>query len=214
MGLWIFASVTLFSVVFLYTKTKDQWNWKKISLWFAGIIGTLVAAMVLLVYWDNLFPKEITGTSYKGHLSRFQDIKIGSKFSDVQFKYGVIQKEKSLPGDNFDLYLVTNEIGLYVDKAGKVDAIVVKCDGGNDDKFNGIVCGDPGEKLEKKFGADLKILCNIEDKNGWETLDARRAYDVAKYGTRYVLQKNKVILVGILQDEDFQNSKKKWKSCD
>lgn len=214
MGFWIFASVALFSTVFLYTKTKDQWNWKKIILWAFGMIAAAISAFFLLIFWDNIFPKDISGTNYKGHLTSYNDIKIGSSISDVQFRHGTLKQEKPYPNDKFDLYTLNDEMTIYVDKDGKVNAIAIYCDNGNIDKFNGIGCGDPSEKLVKQFGADLKILCKAKDKNGWSPVEVSRSYDVEKYGTRYILSKNKVQHIGILQNEDFVGDKSKWGLCE
>lgn len=214
MGFWIFASVCVICLVFLYTKTKNEWNWKKIILWLVGIVITAIAAFILVLSWDSIFSSD-ANQNYKGYLSSYKDIKIGSKLSDVQFKYGPLKQEQKSNGDTFDLYTIGNDAGIYVRADKKVDAIVVFCENGNQDKFNGISCGDPSEKLEKKFGADLKILCTVKDKNGWEEVgNVSRAYDVAKYGTRYVLRQNKVVFIGIMQKEDFEKDPKKWGVCD
>ena len=213
MGFWIFASVCVICLVFLYTKTKNEWNWKKIILWLVGIVVVAIAALILFISWDSIFSQAPNTQNNKGYLTSYKDIKIGSKLSDIQFRYGTLKQEKKYASDKFDLYTVNDEAGIYIGADGKVDAIVVFCNG-NSDKFNGISCGDPSEKLEKKFGSDLKILCKAKDKNGWEDVEVSRAYDVAKYGTRYVLTKNKVVFIGIMQKEDFDNDQKKWGICD
>ena len=44
----IFAGIVVFSIVFLYVKTADRWNWKKIVIWAAGLL--LIPVIIFLVF--------------------------------------------------------------------------------------------------------------------------------------------------------------------
>lgn len=213
MALAIFAGIAFFSIIFLYTRTADRWNWKRIIYIALAASFTIVAALILLLSWDSLFTPSIP--NHKGYLTSFRDIKMGMKLSDLEFKYGKLDKQKPVEGSKFDLYQIGDDVGVYIGHADKrVGAIVIICSGGVKDQFNGIACDDPSEKLEKKFGNDLAVLCKIKESDDSERSLGSRSYDVAKNGTRYVLSKNKVIYIGIMEKEDFVADGKKWGGCD
>lgn len=205
----IFAGIVVFSIVFLYVKTADRWNWKKIVLWAAGLLLIPVTIFLVVLAKDTLFDGAPSPIKHTGKLTSFQDISIGDKFSDIEFKYGRLSKGE------FEYYLLHKSLGIYVNgESQKVSGILVFCEDGITDIFNGIACGDTSEKLVKKYGSELKIRCHVENKNtkdDWSMVI--RSYYAPKLATSYILEKNKVFLV-FMQEVDLAAPSKNWVSCD
>lgn len=197
MAIAIFAGITLFSIIFLYTKTADRWNWKKIVIWAGGISLVPVVGFFLLAYSDQLF-KDFP-LNHKGLLTSFNGVAIGSDYADVEFKYGKLKRMPDEKEDTTYFYEHPVGFGFYVNKSdNKIAGILIDCNSSIKDEFNGIACGDPSEKLQKKFGNNLNIKCEPKPKNEKDMIgDISRSYSVDKFGTRYVLAKNQVILIAI-----------------
>ena len=214
MGFWIFAGIVVISLIYLYTKTYERWNWKKIVLWALGGISAPSVILIIYIFGKDLLPNDYGSqiVNHKGLIDSFKGVKIGDKFSDVEFKLGTLKK-MSLKEDDQDLYDY-KELGIFVDKKTRlVGSIIMVCDGSDTDKYNGISCGTSGDEIIKKFGKDLNILCFIE-KDGWQNPDKVRSYDVAKYGTRYILSKNVVQSISIREPKDFAGQSKTWGPCE
>ena len=203
----IFAGIVIFSIVFLYVKTADRWNWKKIVIWAAGLLLIPVIIFLVILAKDALFDGDPSPIKHTGKLTSFQGVAIGDKFSELEFKYGRLSK------DGFDHYMINKHFGVYVDdESKKVSSILVFCDEGITDLFNGIACGDTTEKLVKKYGSDLKIRCHVENKNPKDNMVVR-SYYVPKLATSYILEKNQVVLVHI-KEVDLAKPSKNWEKCD
>jgi hypothetical protein len=203
----IFAGIVVFSIVFLYVKTADRWNWKKIVIWAAGLLLIPVIIFLVILAKDALFDGEPSPIKHTGKLTSFQGVAIGDKFSELEFKYGRLSK------DGYEHYLINKSFGVYVDdESKKVSSILVFCEEGITDLFNGIACGDTTEKLVKKYGSDLKIRCHVENKNPKDNMVVR-SYYVPKLATSYILEKNQVVLVHI-KELDLAKPSKNWEKCE
>lgn len=203
LGTSIFLSSLLLGLIYLYIKTKDDWNWKKIFIAIAVIVSLLVAVILIAVYWDKVFGGAHDFENKKEHsglIKSYRGVFIGDKLSDVQFKFGKLEEIKSTEKDSdTNIYWVEEKFLVFVSKkSNKVDFIVALCEKGIQDKFNGIGCDDSGEKLEKTFGKNLTIQCNTSDDSSNRFT---RVYDVPKYATRYYLEKNKVESIMFYGDE-------------
>jgi hypothetical protein len=213
MAFAIFAGLVIFSIIFLYTKTADRWNWKKIVFWCLGVLVVMIVLVMVAVFKDSFMGDPEKTGKYKGFIQSYKGLAIGGKLSDAEFKYGVWKKQSSTASEDSDVYINSeNNLGLYTDKGKNIiTAVVLLCTSGNYDTFNGIGCSANGEDLERRFGKDLKILCRLPDKDGWEDAEPTRAYDVSKYGTRYVLVQNKIRYIGFMPESSFTS--KRWGEC-
>lgn len=203
LGTSIFLSSLLLGLIYLYIKTKEDWDWKKIFIVIASIIGILVVVILIAVYWDKVFTKSSdfdARKDYSGVIRSYQGVAIGEKLSDIQFKFGKLEEIQSTKKDDDNsIYWVEEKFLVFIsNKSNKVDFIVALCEKGVAEKFNGIGCNDAGERLEKTFGNNLKIQCNVA---GDSANRYTRVYDVPKYATRYYLEKNKVESILIYGDE-------------
>lgn len=212
MAFAIFAGIVIFSLVFLYTKTADSWNWKKIILWFIGLVVVFVLIVVGFLFKDQFFGDPQKTGKYTGRIQSYKGVAIGSKLSDIEFKYGRLKNNKATDDSKIDFYVVEGAgFGVYANQGeNTATSIVVLCGSSNYDTFNGIGCRGTGDEIEKKFGKDLKIQCSRREAGAAEA-DMPRAYDVQKYGTRYVLVKNKVQYVGFMPDSEFNGDG--WGEC-
>ena len=225
MGIGIFLGLCFCGFIYLYTQTKDRWNWSKLRKILSYVVITPI--VLGLVFWGGLFlyskyeerPKIIT--SYKG-------VKLGDSLNDVNFKLGKFQKElswgefilkdikKDTPeylkrfkeyqdvieteknNDTTDYY--KSPIGIRV-KDNKIVSIWESCPG--DDFYssvNGIRCNSSGDEILQKFPDDVRILCQSDIDSKIVMVDGYqyRVYDTIKYGVRYKLKQNKVTELMIL----------------
>lgn len=210
MAFAIFAGIALFSLIFLYTKTADRWNWKKIVIWAGGISLVPVIGFFLLAYSDQIFKD--SPPNHKGLLISFNGVAIGSDYADVEFKYGKLKKAPDDKEDTSYFYEHPAGFGYYVNKSdNKIIGIFIDCKSPIKDEFNGIACGDPSEKLQKKFGNSLDVKCEPKEKGEKEAIgDVSRAYSVDKFGTRYVLTRNVVDFIAIRPNP---SQSKYWVDC-
>ena len=209
MAFAVFFGFVFLGLIYLYVKTRDTWNWKKIALWFGGILIALVLAMVVAIFADSF--KKIVPT-ISTTISTYDGITLGDKLSDVEFKKGKLKKIQDRKPDEDDFYYADSVSGVYVNNTTKlVTGIIVDCSKYVSSKFNGIGCGDSSESIQVKFKGEFSELCQPEDTK--VRGDPLRVYDVPKYGVRYVLQKNAVVTI-ILRSKDFwTENKTQWIAC-
>ena len=85
MGFGIFCGLVFCGLIYLYTQTKDRWNWgklKKIILWIVLIpiiLGLIWGGVNYLIEKNENRPKILT---------EFKNVKLGEDFSDVVFRLG------------------------------------------------------------------------------------------------------------------------------
>lgn len=209
MAFAVFFGFVFFGLIYLYTKTRDTWNWKKISLWFGGSVITLILVLVVVIYADSL--KAIIPT-VSSTVNSYDGITLGEKFTDVEFKKGKLTKLQDTKVASDDLYVLNDKTAIYVDKNTRlVTGLLVGCADYQSTKFNGIGCGDSGDLIQSKFKGDITILCEPEDQR--DENGPARAYDIPKYGVRYILQKNEVTGMRAFPKDFWTENKTKWTAC-
>lgn len=219
MGFWIFAGIVVIGLIYLYTKTYQRWNWKKIVLWVLGGISAPILILLIYIFGKDLLPNEFGSKAppnQKGVITSLDGVSIGDKLSDIEFKKGKLTDyDKNNNKSGFDIKHLNDYSVIYLDP-GKdtVRGFGILCSKAPIDftKFNGIGCGDSGEKIADKFGKDLTILCEVEKSS--PDSNPMRSYSVNKYGTRYILALNSVIGIRIDEVSDKPDSKKSWKACE
>jgi hypothetical protein len=90
-GAWIFLSTVFLSLVLLYLKTRDSWNWKKLVL--RTVIGSLLGVLVsvgIFIAYEKISNRPKVQNEYNG-------IKLGMTPSDVIFTLG--EPYVTWPGD-------------------------------------------------------------------------------------------------------------------
>ncbi len=209
MAFAVFFGFVFFGLIYLYVKTRETWNWKKIVLWFAGIFTAMVAAFTIAIFADSF--KSIVPEKFST-ISSNDDITLGDKLSEVEFRKGKLIKGVDSKDANDIIYKVNEGTSIYVDKATQtVSGIVATCADYKSIKFNGIGCGDSGDLIQSKFKGDITVLCPSTD--DWRDKDPVRVYDVSKYGVRYALQKNTVVFMFVFPKSFWTENKTKWIAC-
>lgn len=238
-GLGLFLGLVFCSVIFLYTQTKDRWNWSKGGKIFLYLIGTPFVIMLFFLGGNYFYeeyqerPKVIT---------ELKGVYLGENFQDVIFKHGNAKRIlwfwaddspdttpytddevktqlrnagsdllKQIAEGSTDGYYVFDKDTLTVTiKNNRVEKILVGCtDGGN--SLNGISCGSNGDEILNKFGRDIRVLCNVTADPDKNSL---RVYEIVKYGTRYYLRLNTVNQMMITSPATLNSYvSKKWAEC-
>lgn len=209
MAFAVFFGFVFIGLIYLYVKTRDIWNWKKIVLWFISIFIFLVAAFTVVMFADSF--KSFVPETFS-RITTYDEITLGDKFNDVEFKKGKLRKIENRNDSSDDLYVINDKTAVYVDKKTRlVTGLIVGCADYQSTKFNGVGCGDTGDLIQSKFKGDITILCEPEDsklENG-----PLRVYDVPKYGVRYMLQQNKVVRMSAFTNEFWTENKTRWIAC-
>lgn len=216
MAFAVFFGFTFCGLIYLYVKTRDTWNWRKIVL--VAVISLIVAllSLLLLIFWDKLFNPQANityGKKYSGLIQSYDGLSIGDNISDIEFKLGKLKSEGKTKGGGYDIFRPNDnspKVIYTVPSGKKVDFIGVDCDKYNEDSFNGIKCGTTSDEIVKKYKNKLKIWCPSSlDKND----DPFRIYDIVEFGTRFYLQKNQVVGIRLLKPDDMKNPST-FKDCD
>lgn len=155
--------------------------WKRI----VGFV-VLTCASVTSYSFTIFEYKPTPATSLKG-------INLGDKESDVQFRYEGFEVSKSLFASTrgHETYLTNEiqrlEVTTHYDRT--VYITYVCNDNLDQQSLSNIRCGDPSEKIMKRFPTqDISILCYNNDRS-----DGFRFYDaIEKYNIGYFLKHNKV----------------------
>ncbi len=235
MGIGIFLGLFFCGVIYLYTQTKDRWNWKKLWRIMFYVITTPIA--IGLIIWGGLFlysiyeemPKLVT--SYKG-------VKLGESLNDVSFKLGKFEEfdEWVINYETEKLNKLEKNTQEYGNKFKEVhDLIVQKQENKLKNK------GNDGDYIEPSIRLIIKIvdnkvihidyLCEDHDyssvnsigckSSGDEILDkfsnevrilcssdkdnSERVYDTLKYGVRYFLKRNVVTSIVITEPKTLES---------
>jgi hypothetical protein len=208
MAFAVFFGFAFLGLIYLYVKTRDTWNWKKIVLWIAGIFTAIVTAFAITIFADSF--KSIVPETFS-KITSYDEITLGDKFNDVEFKKGTLKKIGDKDSSD-DLYVANDKTALHVDKKSRlVTGLIAVCADYQYTKFNGIGCRDTGDLILSKFKGDVTILCEPGEQkyeNG-----PFRAYDVPKYGVRYILQKNEVRQMFAFPKEFWTENRTKWIAC-
>jgi len=201
-GFGIFLGLFFCGLIYLYTQTKDRWNWAKRCKSVFVVLGVLISLGLISIggiflydYYQGI-PKVIT---------EFKGVKLGESLSDVTFKLGNPEKVKN------EWYGYSSpDRGVKI-QDGKVSFITYFCKNSDYTKLNGIKCNSSGDTIFKRFGKDVRVLCDMGKERDDKLI---RAYDVMKYGTRYYLYTNLVYRMGITSPETLKSSiGTRWDHC-
>jgi hypothetical protein len=225
MGLWIFASVALFSLVFLYTKTKDEWDWKKIIniSWKIGLVIVLLPVVLISIfggvdevnkYLDNR-PK--VANSYGA-------VKLGDKYSDVNFNSPLTKVDKYSNKD-ISVYSYDKRAQVaFLNSTKKLIEITQYCNvvgSGFVPDFlpiNGIGCYSTAKDILDRYGkSKVRVLCEDEAKikAGNGIVINTRVYDVPEFGVRHLLMSNQLLSIDLMDPKRLKDDIPGWaKVCD
>lgn len=193
-GLGIFLGSVFLGIIFLYTKTRGSWNWPRISkvvgLSIAGVVGLIalpLGAYFGYLEWEKR-PRLVTS---------LDGATLGEPLSDVVFRHGPLTKNPPTGVQKYsdEEYYQREDNSFHVSvRGGRITSIWHDCktsDNRTDyTTVNGIQCGDLGNKIMETLGDNLRVLCTRDKVQDIAKLF--RAYDVPKYGTRYLLVLNQV----------------------
>jgi len=157
-----------------------------------------------LIHYFEQKPK--TATELNG-------IHIGEKLSDVLFKNAGYTLDKSDESKDAVVYVNEQKSKQFVVVDGVVTRIMLVCDyADTSTEYSKIKCNAKGEEVLERFKDDVKILCRKKDD---EFKSKRRMYDVEKYGIRFGLEHNKVLMFLIAKPNQVGDVKKEtWDSCE
>lgn len=215
-GLGIFLGAVFLGTVFLYVKTSERWNWRKgarrlfVSLGVLVAIGALTGVGLWAYHEWEQRPQLVNS---------LKDISIGERFSDVVFRHGAFDRRETLG----DAGAKPENSEIWESKAlrlrpsvrnGLVVTISYDCNRESFDftDVNGILCGDSGDKILKTFGDKVRVQCLRDTSHEFYTLV--RVYDVVEYGTRYLLDRNRVDMFMVATRSDLQSfTDTNWVPC-
>lgn len=199
-GLGIFLGCVYLGTVYLYTQTRDRWNWSRIilSCGIAAVFaGALLGGMALYQKWrpDEHGIASVGVPSGKPEaVTSIGDVALGDAWSDVVFRVGGDFKGEPSPdqGRYPGTIIYTHDKLPLVAHVyqGRVTYIVYRCPReGPSITVNGIACGDSGDRIMERFAKQIRVLCLVKPSS---ISSSMRAYDAVDFGTRYVLSSNKV----------------------
>jgi hypothetical protein len=214
-GLGIFGGLVILGIIYLYTQTKDRWNWSRMVKRLLIGIGILIAAYLALIAGVVGFEK-INGylDSRPALIKSYGGITIGEKVADVEFRSETKEVDKDGTND-FNRFEIKNTNLLFDVKKGsdKVDTIVIDCRENDKDTINGISCGDTSEEILNKFGKnDIQIYCKKPDSKDPESKQIR-LYESKEYLITYGLHLNKVRAI-FVKGPDSRKKSQSWILCD
>ncbi len=214
-GLGIFLGCVFLGSIFLYLKTANSWNWKKIGRRILMAVGVLFGGGILIaggmVGYEKWEQRPRVVTSLEG-------IAVGEKLSDVIFKHGPFEKEEK-QADSIRKYQDEEQyrnkdknLSISV-RAGIVGVVYYGCNKETDyTSMNKISCRDSGDKISELFGDKVRILCATKKDEYRQFL---RVYDVVAYGTRYLLWQNEVRTLIIADKKELESFVGvNWDKCD
>jgi hypothetical protein len=209
-GLGIFLGCVFLGTIYLFIHTRDTWHWK--TIWKRGFLVVLgsvfisVLVIATIIYGFLLYEESQQRPQV---VSSLKGITIGDTLSDVMFKYGDVKKlgedKDKVPKDGEEISYWSAKRDLAVDVRNNIVTKVWHlCNSKEVDyeEVNGIACGDTGERINTKFPNKVRMLC---PKTNDKDLSLSRNYDVVEYGTRYVLDENKVTGFLIMETRELQS---------
>lgn len=216
-GFGIFGGLAFLGLVYLYTQTKDRWNWGKIakrSFFALGIILAIPIAGIIVSLGYGKISDYLDGrpkiiTNYGG-------LTLGEKLTDVEFRSKLkdVSSETDLPDKRYEI-VDTNLAFDSFNGSGKVDRIIIACQENRSDEVNGISCGNSSENIFDKYGKEnIVVFCKVK-KKPTDTHDIKqiRLYESEKYGITHGLFLNKVEVIFIEAPTKAKESEY-WVFCD
>ena len=152
-GFGIFGGLVVLGIIYLYTQTKDRWNWSKIAKRSLIALGVIVAIPIAGIVISIGYGK-IAGyiESQPKALSNYGGLTLGEKVTDVEFRSKL--EDMTKPDDkDHKRFAVTGTNLLFdtKDNSGKVDKIIINCQDGDTDTVNGVSCYDNSEKIFDQY---------------------------------------------------------------
>jgi hypothetical protein len=187
---------------------------KKLLKWIAAAVIALVLLASLIglgvfIFYEIKDRPQVT--------SELKGVTLGEKLNDVMFKNPGFEKDKKQEPDFFneikphEIKFTNKETKTFVYfKDNLVTKVAYSCSGSLEfTEVSKISCRDTSETLQKRFGKKLRVHCYriLEDK--------LRAYDVPKFGIRYLLWENQVFGFVISNPlEMILSDSVNWIACD
>ncbi len=178
---------------------------KRLAWWifllFVGIVALI--SVIAGVYWGlDTWSRRATEVKTLGGIT------LGDKIDDVFFRLGKFERSGSLP----DFYRNEEKRTAFSVKNGRVNTVLYFCRSSGDyTEVNDHRCGSNGDDILKRFGRDLRILCYKD--NGKDDTH-HRVYDTIKYGVRYQLGQNQVVVFIISDKHELQEMQgETWVPC-
>lgn len=217
MAIAIFSGIALFSIIFLYTKTADRWNWKKI--WKVSGLSLVSIILIPLILWALVYGYE----SFNRYLDEkpkkvtsMNGVTLGESLSDIKFKLDIELSESFSKGWESLVYLSKDKRVLFQfsedKKLIRTGELCVYEQGRliSGPVLNGISCSSSGEDILSKYRVgEIKIKCGRDPKN------TSRVYDAINYNIRYTLTGNQVESIAIISPDQFLVvATKNWIPCE
>lgn len=185
-GTGIFLSAIFLGFIALFVATKDRWKWKKIVLWFVGIVGLFVIGLFGLLAYDNR-------PDQPEKLAEFWNIHLDMSQDEVLFRKGkpsfmvdegpnaewLFTFDKGYANYQFEISFKDNKVRYVFYRGPSYEAPNV----------GGLDIGNSQEQLIKAFGQPSSIS-NSND-------SLRRFVHFSKYNLFAGLEMNQVIGFGI-----------------
>ena len=199
LGTGIFLAALVLAAVYLYSITRDRWNWKKVFKWFGGIVLLAILALACFFGWMFRQDKKVTPFTSLGGIS------LDESQADVKFKRGVPEvtctededKDWALwaypiaidqPAINNNAFIVTFKGGHVwsIWALGNIDAVGAPT-------LDGITKYTTLEAIKEKYGPESSMLPSDDGLS--------RVYSFKKYNLRVHFSKNQLDEYGIYNEK-------------
>jgi len=193
LGAGIFLSAIFLGCVFLYIKSDNKPRWRKTLLVISLFaIVCFVGLIVYVVFQNDIksFFTQNTNEISSQELSIYK-IKPGDKLTDIQFQNGKAKKEKERMKD-YSVYKYENGIEILA-KGEIADIVFYGCRPTNDFTIvDKIKCGASENDIFNAYKKEnVVVLCSDDVE--------LRIYEIKNKLLNFVLQKNRVIYIGIFR---------------
>jgi len=192
LGAGIFLSAIFLGCVFLYIKSDNKPRWRKTVLFiFFFTIVCFVGFVVYVVFKDDIksFFVQSTNEITTQELSIYR-IKPGDKLTDIQFQNGKAKKEKERT-KGYSVYKYEMGIEIWA-KDETADIVFYGCKPNDFTIVDKIKCGATENDIFNAYKKEnVVVVCtdDVED----------RIYELKNKPLSFVLQKNRVIYMGIFR---------------
>lgn len=198
LGTGVFLAALCFGIIFLYSKTKDRWNWKKISL-ITGL--STLGPLILIIVW--IYANEWIDDLPKVQ-NEYAGIQLGQSSADVIFLKGKPYKKATKP-----MECKCDSIYLYIDTSSYANRDPLTVRFKNDtvvgviqywhpssygyENIQGIDKNTSIERVKEKFGTPDTIIFSENN--------TERRWFYNKYHVRFGFEKGVVSNIGIFKPE-------------
>lgn len=188
-GTGIFLAAILLSITIIFTVTRHNWNWKKITAYLIAAPIALAAALLASTFAYQYI------SSLPTKMNRFQDVSLGASKDDVLFIKGEPAKRENdsrWTYKNNDLYSENVQSETVIKfKDGHVQYIlhVPYLEPKINDRIFGISKGTKIDEITEKLGTHSEMNANSDG--------TARLYTYEKYNLFFGLSKGSVDIYGI-----------------